>query len=161
MQDPPLWQRLLALLPYSLTWSDALPFGRDLFSSFPALNALMLPAMPALLVQNLGSMGGMNLGGLLLFVLLFAAVVRNPQVPYTIRFNTLQALMLDILLVVIGLVFQLLQSLLVLGGGLLFRTLANTVFLGTLLILLFTVVQVLRGKEADLPTLSEAVRMQL
>ena len=159
MQDPPLWQRLLALLPYSLTWSDALPFGRDLFGNFPSLNALMLPAMPALLVQNLGSMGGMNLGGLLLFVLLFAAVVRNPQVPYTIRFNTLQALMLDILLVVIGLVFQLLQSLL--GGGLLFRTLANTVFLGTLLILLFTVVQVLRGKEADLPTLSEAVRMQL
>jgi len=151
MQDPPLWQRLLALLPYSLTWSDALPFGRDLFGNFPSLNAL--------LVQNLGSMGGMNLGGLLLFVLLFAAVVRNPQVPYTIRFNTLQALMLDILLVVIGLVFQLLQSLL--GGGLLFRTLANTVFLGTLLILLFTVVQVLRGKEADLPTLSEAVRMQL
>ena len=159
MQDPPLWQRLLALLPYSLTWSDALPFGRDLFGSFPTLNALMLPAMPAMLVQNLGSMGGMNLGGLLLFVLLFAAVVRNPKVPYTIRFNTLQALMLDILLVVIGLVFQLLQSLL--GGGLLFRTLANTVFLGTLLILLFTVVQVLRGKEADLPTLSEAVRMQL
>ena len=107
MQDPPLWQRLLALLPYSLTWSAALPFGRDLFGSFPPLNALML----------------------------------------------------DILLVVIGLVFQLLQSLL--GGGLLFRTLANTVFLGTLLILLFTVVQVLRGKEADLPTLSEAVRMQL
>jgi hypothetical protein len=159
MQDPPLWQRLLALLPYSLTWSDALPFGRDLFGSFPSLSALMLPAMPAMLVQNLGSMGGMNLGGLLLFVLLFAAVVRNPKVPYTIRFNTLQALMLDILLVVIGLVFQLLQSLL--GGGLLFRTLANTVFLGTLLILLFTVVQVLRGKEADLPTLSEAVRMQL
>ena len=159
MQDPPLWQRLLALLPYSLTWSDALPFGRDLFSSFPSLKALMLPAMPALLVQNLGSMGGMNLGGLLLFVLLFAAVVRNPKVPYIIRFTTLQALMLDILLVVIGLVFQLLQSLL--GGGLLFRTLANTVFLGTLLILLFTVVQVLRGKEADLPTLSEAVRMQL
>jgi hypothetical protein len=159
MQDPPLWQRLLALLPYSLTWSDALPFGRDLFGNFPSLNALMLPAMPALMVQNLGSMGGMNLGGLLLFFLLFLAVVRNPKVPYTIRFNTLQALMLDILLVVIGLVFQLLQSLL--GGGLLFRTLANTVFLGTLLILLFTVVQVLRGKEADLPTLSEAVRMQL
>ena len=159
MQDPPLWQRLIALLPYSLTWSDALPFGRDLFGSFPPLSALMLPAMPAQLLLNLGSMGGMNLGGLLLFVLLFAAVVRNPQVPYTIRFNTLQALMLDILLVVIGLVFQLLQSLL--GGGLLFRTLANTVFLGTLLVLLFTVVQVLRGKEADLPTLSEAVRMQL
>jgi len=159
MQDPPLWQRLVALLPYSLTWSDALPFGRDLFGSFPPLGALMLPAMPALLIQNLGSIGGMNLGGLLLFVLLFAAVVRNPQVPYSIRFNTLQALMLDILLVVSGLVFQLLQSLL--GGGLLIRTLANTLFLGTLLVLLFTVVQVLRGKEADLPTLSEAVRMQL
>ena len=159
MQDPPLWLRLLALLPYSLTWSDALPFGRELFASFPPLTALMLPAWPALLIQNLGSMGGMNLGGLLRFVLLFAAVVRNPRVPYSIRFNTLQALMLDIRLVVAGLVFQLLQSLL--GGGLLTRTLANTVFLGSLLVLLFTVVQVLRGKEADLPTLSEAVRMQL
>jgi hypothetical protein len=35
------------------------------------------------------------------------------------------------------------------------------VFLGTLVVVLFGVVQNLRGKDAELPTISEAVRMQL
>jgi len=35
------------------------------------------------------------------------------------------------------------------------------VFIGILVLVLFAVVQNLRGKEADIPSLSEAVRMQL
>jgi hypothetical protein len=35
------------------------------------------------------------------------------------------------------------------------------VFLGALLLVLFAVIQNLRGKEAEIPTVSEAVRMQL
>ena len=34
---------------------------------------------------------------LLLFFVLFLAVVRNPNVPYFVRFNTLQALLTDII----------------------------------------------------------------
>ncbi len=41
------------------------------------------------------------------------------------------------------------------------RTLENTIFLGTLMLVLFALVQSLRGKEAEIPTVSEAVRMQL
>jgi uncharacterized membrane protein len=97
-------------------------------------------------------------GGFLLFLVLFLAVVRNPRVPYFLRFNVLQAILLDIVLVVLSLAFQLLR----LGSlGFAGRTLANTVFLGVLVLLLFALVQCLRGKEADIPTLSEAVRMQL
>jgi len=48
-----------------------------------------------------------------------------------------------------------------LGGNFAVRTLANTVFLGVLVLVLYAVVQCLRGKEADIPALSEAVRMQL
>ena len=95
---------------------------------------------------------------LVLFLVLYLAVVRNPRVSSFIRFNTLQAILLDIVLVVVSLAFQLLRI-----GSLGFagRTLANTVFLGMLVLLLFALVQCLRGKEADIPTLSEAVRMQL
>jgi hypothetical protein len=48
-----------------------------------------------------------------------------------------------------------------LGGSFLVHTLQNTVFLGALLVVLFAVIQNLRGKEAEIPTVSEAVRMQL
>ena len=149
----PAWQRLLALLAYLLPWSAALPFGDSLDNLIPALQWLALPALPVLMLER-----GVPFGGFLLFLVLFLAVVRNPQVPYFLRFNVLQAILLDIVLVVLSLAFQLLRI-----GSLGFagRTLANTVFLGMLVLLLFALVQCLRGKEADIPTLSDAVRMQL
>ena len=153
MADIPLWQRPLAVLAYLLPWSAALPFGQSLDNLFPALQWLVLPAVPVLMLER-----GVPFGSFLLFLVLFLAVVRNPQVPYFLRFNVLQAMLLDIVLVVLSLAFQLLRI-----GSLGFagRTLANTVFLGMLVLLLFALVQCLRGKEADIPTLSEAVRMQL
>jgi len=156
MQDPPLWQRLLAALAYLLPWSDAIPFGQALFGPLPWLRWLTLPALPVLALQE-----AVPLGSLVLFLVLFLAVVRNPQVPYLIRFNVLQAILLDIVLVLLSLAFNILLA--PLGGSLGFvvRTLQNTVVLGALLLVLFAVVQNLRGKDADIPTVSEAVRMQL
>ena len=98
-------------------------------------------------------------GGFLLFLVLFLVVVRNPNVPYYLRFNVLQAILLDILLVVLALAFNVLLS--PLGNSLMIRTLNNTVFIGALVLVLYASIQCARGREADLPTLSEAVRMQL
>jgi uncharacterized membrane protein len=150
----PIWQRLLALLAYLLPWSDGLPFGRSLTNLFPVLQWLSLPALPLVLLEQ-----AVPFGGFILFLVLFLAVVRNPQVPYFVRFNVLQAILLDIILVVVSLAFNLVLA--PLGGTFAVRTLANSVFLGMLVLVTFALVQCLRGKEADLPTLSEAVRMQL
>ena len=154
MQGPPIWQRLLAALAYLLPWSDALPFGQSLFGLFPVLQWLSLPAFPVLLLQQ-----AVPFGGFVLFLVLFLAVVRNGRVPYLIRFNVLQAILIDILLILISLVFSVLLA--PLGAGFALRTLSNTVFLGALLLVAFAVVQSLRGQEAEVPSLSEAVRMQL
>ena len=150
----PSWQRLLALLTYLLPWSDGLPFGRSLTSLFPMLQWLSLPALPLVLVEQ-----AIPFGGFILFLVLFLGVVRNPRVPYFIRFNALQAILLDIILIVLSLAFNLLLA--PLGGNFAVRTLANTIFLGILVLVLFGIIQCLRGKEADIPSLSEAVRMQL
>ena len=150
----PRWQRLLALLTYLLPWSDGLPFGRSLTSLFPMLQWLSLPALPLVLVEQ-----AIPFGGFILFLVLFLGVVRNPRVPYFIRFNALQAILLDIILIVLSLAFNLLLA--PLGGNFAVRTLANTIFLGMLVLVLFGIIQCLRGKEADIPSLSEAVRMQL
>ncbi|MFM7513670.1 MAG: Tic20 family protein [Cyanobium sp.] len=154
MQGPPIWQRLLAALAYLLPWSDALPFGQSLFGLFPVLQWLSLPAFPVLLLQE-----AVPFGGFVLFLVLFLAVVRNTKVPYLIRFNVLQAILVDILLILISLAFSVLLA--PLGLGFALRTLSNTVFLGALLLVGFGVVQSLRGQEAEVPSLSQAVRMQL
>jgi len=154
MNQIPIWQRLLALLTYLLPWSDALPFGRALFAVFPWLTLLQLPALPLLFLQQ-----AVPFGSFVLFLVLYLAVVRNPQVPQYLRFNALQAILLDILLVVVSLGFNVFLS--PLGDSIVLRTLNNTVFIGSLAVLLYAVLQSLQGKEVDLPTISEAVRMQL
>jgi len=153
MQTSPIWQRLLAALAYLLPWSHAFPFGSNLFGLFPALQWLGLPILPIALLEQ-----AVPFGGLVLFLVLFLAVVRNSRVPYLIRFNVLQAILVDIVVVLISLAFQVLRlnSLDFVG-----KTLSNTVFLGILVLVSFAMVQNLRGKEADIPGLSEAVRMQL
>ncbi|MBD2718030.1 Tic20 family protein [Synechococcus sp. FACHB-909] len=154
MEGPPIWQRLLGALAYLLPLSDALRFGQSLFDMFPLLGWLALPALPLVVLEQ-----AIPFGGLVLFLLLFLLVVRNPKVPYPIRFNVLQAILIDIVLVLLSLAFD--TVLAPLGAGFAIRTLSNTIFLGTVLLVLFSVIQSLRGKEADIPTVSEAVRMQL
>ncbi|MDP6203752.1 MAG: Tic20 family protein [Prochlorococcus sp.] len=155
----PIWQRLLGVLVYMLPWSDAIPFGKNLLAQVPVvvLRALLLPAMPIWIVQNAIPL---KLGSLVLFLVLFLAVVRNPNVPYFLRFNTLQALLLSIILSLLGLVFfEILQK--PLEGTLIFNTLATTVLVAVFAIVIFALIECLRGREPDLPGISQAVRMQL
>ena len=95
----------------------------------------------------------------MLFLALYLGVVRNERIPYPIRFNVLQAILIDIVLMLLSLAFDtLLQGF---SGSFPVRTLENTVFLGTVVLTLFGLVQSLRGLEPDIPTVSEAVRLQL
>ena len=72
----------------------------------------------------------------------------------------LQALLTDIILVVLGFAFTILLQPLG-GSGLLIRTLSSTVVIATLAILVFALVECLQGHEPDLPGISQATRMQL
>ena len=154
MDGPPIWQRPLAALAYLLPLSDAIPFGKALLLQFPVLQLLALPALPLITLQQ-----AIPFGGLVVFLALYLLVVRNSQVPYLIRFNVLQAILLDIVLVLLTLAFDTLLG--PLGASFAVRTLENTIFLGTVVLVLFALVQSLRGKEAEIPSVSEAVRMQL
>ena len=158
--EPPLWQRLVAPLMYLLPWSDAIPLGfapDGLFLQYPLLKPLVLPALPLLQLERSIPFG---LGSLLLFFVLFLAVVRNPNVPYFLRFNALQALLTDIALIVLSIGFRLLLQPIA-AGSLLLSTLSSAVIVAVLAILLFSLVECLRGREPDLPGISQAVRMQL
>ena len=153
----PVWQRVVAPLVYLLPWSDAIPFGGPLFQQYPWMQWFTLPVLPLALLERSVPFG---LGGLLLFFVLFLAVVRNPNVPYFLRFNTLQALLTDIVIMVLGFAFGILLRPIA-GGSLLVSTLSSTIVIAVLAILLFALVECWRGREPDLPGISQAVRMQL
>lgn len=127
-----------------------------LFAQFPMLRWLELPALPLLWVDGVVPAG---LGTPLIFMVIFWLVVRNRRVHYLIRFHVLQALVIDLALLLFSWILELLVA--PLGFDFALRTLSNFVFLGALVLALFGIVQSLRGQEAEIPTLSEAVRMQL
>ncbi|HEY9665694.1 MAG TPA: Tic20 family protein [Coleofasciculaceae cyanobacterium] len=154
--SPTVKDRIFACLPYLLPLIEGLLRFGELLIQFPALQLVFLPLAPIIAIYTkLGSWGG-----LILFFVLFLAVVRNERIAHFIRFNTMQALLLDILLVLIGLVLGILQP--VLGSAsLVANTLINIVFLGVVIACGYSIVQSLTGRYAEIPSLSEAAYAQV
>jgi uncharacterized membrane protein len=147
--------RVFACLPYLLPLLDSLEFSQPFFSQFPALLPILLPLQPLLAIYR-----GVPFVGLIVFFALFLLVVRNENISHFIRFNTMQAILLDIVLILCSIIVRLvLQQ--VLGGGLFLETIFNVIFLGTLVAVIYSVIQSALGRYAEIPTLSQAVYMQV
>jgi len=147
--------RFFACLPYLLPLVDSLGFGSFLFTQFPVLKILLVLLQPVLIVY--GSLG--QIGQLIVFFALFMLVVRNEKINHFIRFNTMQAILLDIVIFLCSVLLRILTF--IPGGGFAMETLANTIFLGILAAVVYSVFQSLMGKYAEIPTISDAVHMQV
>lgn len=147
--------RILAALVYTLPLIYALPFGVSLLKQIPFLGLIYLPLSPLISLFYT-----LPFAGLIIFFVLFFAVVRNERVSRFIRFNTLQAILIDIALILCSLVLQILGQALA-GDSLLVLTLNNTIFLGTITACIFGMIQSGRGLYPEIPAISEAVYSQL
>lgn len=146
--------RIFATLPYLLPLIEGLIFGQFLFNQFPQLALVFLPLFPLLQLY-----ASIPLAGLIIFFALFFLVVRNENISHFIRFNTMQAILIDILLSITRLIVQLSGS--ALSSGFIAETLFNVIFLGVFAACAYSMVQSLLGRYAEIPTLSEAVHMQV
>lgn len=145
--------RVWASLPYLLPLVDSLMFGFALFRTVPFVEMLFVPLFPLLVLYR-----GVPFFGLIVFFLLLFLVVRNTNISHFIRFNTMQAILLDIILIICRVILQLVGPVF---GGLVMDTLMNTIFLGIVAAVVYSVVQTIRGVYAEIPTISEAVHMQV
>ena len=145
--------RIFASLPYLLPLIDGLSFGRYLFAQFPVLQLFFVPLAPLLQIYSL------PLASFIIFFALYLGVVRNENISHFIRFNAMQAILLDIVLILCGLVLPIFSQ--GLQVALMAKTLYNMVFLGALAAFVYAVVQSLLGRYAEIPPLSEAVYMQV
>ena len=148
--------RIFAALPYLLPLIDGLGFGFDrfLFEQFPALRVIFLPLVPLLLIYR-----GVPFAGLIIFFGLFLLVVRNTDINYFIRLNTMQAILIDIALILCSLVVPFLAN--VIQVPLVVETLYNTIFLAILIACVYAVSSSLMGRDSEMPLITEAARMQV
>jgi hypothetical protein len=154
--------KAFASLPYLLPLFDAIVSGNAFFSflgQFPLLvplqSILILLVTPVLFVYSLVPGG---FGSLVVFFLLIFLVVRNPNISHFIRFNTLQAILIGFIIWVCNLLIGLLATP---ALALFTDTLSNVVFLGGIAAVAYSVVQTVMGRYAEIPTISEAVHMQV
>jgi uncharacterized membrane protein len=147
--------RIFACLPYLLPLISALMFGTFLFKEFPGLQVILLPLAPIMAIYS-----ALPFANLIVFFALYLGVVRNENISHFIRFNAMQAILLDIVLFLCQVLVQyvLLPAL---QGGLVLETIFNVVFLGAIAAILYSVVQSVLGRYAEIPTLSDAVYMQV
>jgi hypothetical protein len=152
--------RFWSCLPYVLPLIEVLGFSVPFFMQFPALSVLFLPLVPFLQVYSLvNRLIPFGLGSLVIFLAIYFLVVRNDQISHFIRYNAMMSIIIGIILSLSGLLLSPLAM--VPGTGFLGQVLFTTVFLGTVGLVGFCVVQTIRGLYAEIPTLSDAAKIQI
>ena len=139
-------QRFTSVIFYTLPLKASLPFGSYLFFKFSFLKILLYLTFPVAIIER-----SLPFGGVLFFLILYVGVVRNPNVPYFVRYNACQALLLDIALIILSYLLRIFPL----------AEFGLVVFVFTLSIFLFAIFQCINGVEPEIPLISKSVRMQI
>jgi len=139
---------------YTLPLKASIPFGYYLFNKYYFLNTLIEPlTFPIEIIEQ-----SLPFGSFLLFILLFVGLVRNPKVPYFVRYNACQALLIDIALIIIT---YLLRIFPLFEFGSIISIFGSIIFIFTLCIFIYSIAQCIYGVEPEIPFISKSVRMQI
>ena len=141
-----IFQRLSSVFLYTLPLKASIPFGYYLFYKYSFLKILLLLTFPIAIIEK-----SLPFGGFLIFIILFAGLVRNPKVPYFVRYNACQALLIDIALIIISYLLRIFPVV----------ELGSIIFIFTLCIFIYSISQCIYGVEPEIPLISKSVRMQI
>lgn len=147
--------RSFGALIYLFPLIYALPFGIALLTQFSWLYQFFSP-----LIAIYGLTNSLPFASLIIFFGLWFAVVRNDNVSYFLRFNGMQAILMNILQIL----FSLIMGILVPAFGaqsLITETLNNTIFMGSIVACFYCIYCSVRGQYAELPALSDAASSQV
>ncbi|KAF8729596.1 hypothetical protein HU200_017543 [Digitaria exilis] len=147
--------RLVAAVAYLYPFLDGAHHGRFLLAQFPFFSDLLRPLGPAARLFH-----SSPLTPFLLFLTLYFAVVRNQRAfSRFVRFNAMQAVVLDVLLIFPDLLAQSFAP----SGGVgfeIFQSMESTVFLFLLVCLVYGGGACLLGKTPRLPIVADAAERQ-
>ncbi|XP_062220180.1 protein TIC 20-v, chloroplastic-like [Phragmites australis] len=150
--------RLVAAVAYLYPFLDGAHHGRFLLAQFPFFSALLRPLAPAARLFH-----SSPFTPFLLFLTLYFAIVRNQQAfSRFVRFNAMQAVALDVLLIFPDLLAQSFAP--STGGGVgfeIFQSMESTIFLFLFVCLVYGGGACLLGKTPRLPIVADAAERQV
>ena len=154
--------RLYAALPYLLPITAVIAFGAFLFLQFPVLQDIFFPVFKLNQILSISILDFISIRFVAWFCV-FIFVVRNLKVNHFVRFNAMQALLLDIIVALMSAITQLLS--LILGNLAFFpfmlQIIASVTFLGITAAFLYSIFQCVLGKYAEMPIVSEVAYSQV
>jgi len=146
--------RILSCLPYLIPCMGAIAFTDQAFMVFPWTFKVAVLISPLLQIFYSNSFIPF-----VTFFTLFLAVVRNTKLNHFIRYNTMQAILLDICVMLAGLIMQYLPMYItvsIIGDLLEIFTLMNALFaIG------YCMWNCLKGQYPEIPIITEAVYAQV
>ncbi|KAL8226452.1 hypothetical protein R6Q57_016284 [Mikania cordata] len=147
--------RLISAVCYFYPFFDGIQYGKYAINQFPFLQALIQPLVPAIRVFK-----SFPFNGFLVFLTLYFVVVRNPNFSRFVRFNTMQAIVLDVLLIFPDLLERGFDPKDGIGLDLL-MSLDSTMFLFMLVCLIYGSSSCFLGQIPRLPIVAEAADRQV
>lgn len=147
--------RLISAVCYFYPFFDGIQYGKYVITQFSPFQILLQPLIPAIRIFK-----GFPLNGFLIFLTLYFAVVRNPNFSRYVRFNTMQAIVLDVLLIFPDLLERSFSPKDGLGLDVV-MSLDSTVFLYLLVCLIYGSTSCLLGQMPRLPIVAEAAERQV
>ncbi|OMP05968.1 hypothetical protein COLO4_08424 [Corchorus olitorius] len=156
LNPTPATERLISAAAYTLPFFNSLQYGRYLFIQYPQLGTLFDPLLPLLSLYK-----SVPYASFVAFFALYLGVVRNPSFSHYVRFNSMQAVTLDVLLVVPLLLTRILNP----GrAGLGHRLMVwghTGVFVFSCLCFVYGVVSSILGRTPYLPFVADAAGRQI
>ena len=154
----PVSDRVVAFLPYLLPLISGLRYSRYFFAAFPAAIIMLQPLLPIVKI-----VATLPLGNLIPFFAAYLGVARNQNLSRFCRFNGMQAILLDIVLIFPGLL-ESLFSREILGITIpyfLSKWMYNVIWVGLVVAFALCAVGCATGRYVNLPVVSEAAEAQM
>ena len=146
--------RIFAALVYIIPIYYSFSFGSSLIIRFLSRSPILIGLFDIFLTPW-KIVNSLPFGNLILFFVLFLAVVRNDRVSRFVRFNTMQALLLCIFLILLEIGLQVLRL------GLIAPVLNPIIFTIILAVCIYSIIKAAQGNYPDIPGISEAVNGQI
>ncbi|CAA2972205.1 protein TIC 20-v, chloroplastic-like [Olea europaea var. sylvestris] len=147
--------RLISAITYFYPFFDGIQYGKYVITQFSPFQTIIQPLVPAIKVFK-----SFPFNGFLVFLTLYFVVVRNRNFSRYVRFNTMQAIVLDVLLIFPEFLERTFNPRD--GVGLeLMMSLDSTVFLFLLVCLIYGSSSCLFGQVPRLPLVAEAADRQV
>ncbi len=147
-------QRFISSFLYLLPLTDLIWNVNNNIEFIPLIYVFKIITIPILNIQN-----NLPIGNFWILFLLYIGIAKNINIPYFIRFNTMQMILIKLILLIINYIYILIFSFNLHPLILLIINKISILIMMTMLI--FSILQCMRGIEANLPLISQAAKMQI